>query len=210
MVVHHLSTHNTRRHSHDGVAHQHDDCGKHSAEERCRSNVAVSNRRHRHDCPIDAGRDVGERRVRDAAFHYVHQCAHTDDHDDHEEEEDANLRGTDDEGTHQEVALLQEAEELEHAKDTDEAECTHYHKVANRSEYPAYVERQSTQQVNDTEEAKGIIAWFVGAVETTKVLERKEECEDILQHGEDQLCLWRHSLQAFQYDNQYACDNAAK
>ena len=150
--MHHLRADDTCRNGHDGVAHQHDYSGKYAPKECCRSNVAIAYSRHCHDSPVNAGRYVGKWSVRNAAFHHVHKGSHTDDHDDHEEEEDANLWGADDDGTHQKVAFLQETEEFEHAENTDEAECTHYHKVANRAEYPSDVERQSAQQVNDSEE----------------------------------------------------------
>ena len=139
VVVHHLCADDTCRHSHDGVTHQHYYRRKHSAEKRRGSNVAVSNRRHCHDSPVDAGWYIGKWCVRQVAFHHVHQSTHADDHNYHKEEEDANLRGTDDDGTHQEVALLQEAEKLEHAEDTNEAECSNHHKVANRPEQPTDV-----------------------------------------------------------------------
>ena len=170
--------------------------------------IAESTRRHCHDSPVDACRDVFERRAREVAFHHEHQRPHTDDQNDHKEEEDANLRGTDDDGTHQEVALLEEAEEFEDAEDAYESERTHHHEVAHRPKQPADVERQCAQQVHDAEEAEGILFGFVRAVEAAQVFEREEEREDVFQDGEYLLGHRRETSHALDHDKQDARHDA--
>ena len=123
---------------------------------------------------------------------------------DHEEKEHANLRCTEYQGAHEQVALLQETEELENAKDTDEAEGAYNHEVAHRAEYPTEVERQCTQQGDDAEEAESILARLVCAIEPTQVLQCEEEREDVLQNGEDLLESRWNPLHAFHYDHHNA------
>ena len=208
MVVYHLSAHDTRRHGHDGVAHEHDYRREHSAHERGRRYVAIAHGSHRHDCPVDARRNVGKRRTGNAAFHDIHECAHADDQYDHEEKEDAYLRCADDDGAHQQVAFLQETEELEHPKDANQAECTYDHKVTHRAEEPSDVERQRAQQVDDAKEAQSILARLVRTIETAQVLQGEEEREDVLQHGKNKLCRRRYGLQALYHDKQNTCHDA--
>lgn len=57
--------------------------------------VAIANGRHGDDGPVDAVGDVVELRVGGIAFDGIHHRAHGCDEDEHEKEEDENLRCTD-------------------------------------------------------------------------------------------------------------------
>lgn len=210
MVVHHLCADNTRRDRHDGVAHEHDYCAEHASGECCRCDVAVANGCHCHYGPIDTCGNIDERCAWNVPLDNKHEGSHADNHDDHKEEEDANFRGADDDGAHQEIALLQETEELEHAEDTDETEGAYNHKVAYWTEYPSDVKRKRAQEVNDAKETECIFFWLFGTIEATKVFQGEEECEDVLQNGEHHLSRWRYRLHAFDDDEHYACHDAPK
>ena len=184
LVVDELCTDDARGYSHDGVAHEHDHGTEEAAYGRDGSYVAISHRGHGDDGPVDAGGDVRELRVGPAPLHHIHHRAERDGHDDHEEEEHQDFVGTEAQRLQQFVAFGQETEQFEDAEYADEAEGAQYHQVACRGEYPPQVEGQRAEQVDDAEEAQGILPGGWRAVQPAQVFQCEEEGEDVFQYGE--------------------------
>ncbi len=95
MFAHHRSRDNARRDGYDGVADEHNDGREEAAHGGNGRDVAIADGRHGDDGPVDAVGDVVELRVGGIAFDGIHHRAHGCDEDEHEKEEDENLRCTD-------------------------------------------------------------------------------------------------------------------
>ena len=95
MFAHHRSRDNARRDGYDGVADEHNDGREEAAHGGNGRDVAIADGRHGDDGPVDAVGDVVELRTRGIAFGGIHHRAHGRDEDEHEKEEDENLRRAD-------------------------------------------------------------------------------------------------------------------
>ena len=175
MIVDELSTDNTRGNSHNGVTQKHDQGAEETAHWCHGGDVTVAHGGHRDHGPIDTGGNVRELCAGLMSLDHIHEGAQRDDHDDYEEKENEYLAAAHEERLHQAVALLQEAEELEHTEDTDEAERADYHEIAHRAEDPSQIERQRAEQVNNAEETEYIVAWTGRAIEAAYVFECEED-----------------------------------
>ena len=85
----------------------------------------------------------------------------------------------------EQVALVDEGEELEHTEDTYESEHTQDEEVACRRETwdEGKIERQGRQKVDDTKETESIVLGARRAVKSKDVLDGEEEGENVLQYG---------------------------
>ena len=79
---------NAGRNGNDGVAKEHDECRKQASYGGYWCDVAIADGGHRDDSPIDGRRQIGEFRVRMAAFNHIHQRAQTSDEYEYEQEID--------------------------------------------------------------------------------------------------------------------------
>ena len=129
-LVDDVSRYNTRWNSNDGVTQQHDEGREQATDRRHRRDVAIAHRCHRDDGPIDRCGQVGELRTRLSALHHEHQGSQAGHQYQHKEELDRYLGQTLLERVHQQIALIDEAEQLEYAEDTDKAERTQEDHVA--------------------------------------------------------------------------------
>ena len=121
---------NTCRNGTDGITQQHDECRKQASNRRYRRDVAIAYGGHRDDGPIDRCGQIGELCIGLPCLNHKHQRAQTGDQYQQEQEVDGNLGQALLELTHQYVSLVDEAEQLENAEDTDEAERTQQHHVS--------------------------------------------------------------------------------
>ena len=127
--VYHGGRYDACGHSNNGVTKYHDDAREETSQDGDRGDVAIPNCGERNDSPIDAGADVSELRVGVSSFDHKHECAENDDKDEDEEEIDEYLAETEFDALHEEVALIDEGEKLEHPEDADESEYTQDEKV---------------------------------------------------------------------------------
>ena len=197
-----LGTDNTCGHSQDGIAHKHDDGTEETPHGGDGGNVSITDGSHGNDSPIDTGGDVRKGRPLDVSLYHVHEGSHGDDHDDHKEEKDHDLAAAEHEGTQEEVAFLEEAEQLEHTEHPDKTEGTHYHQVAYRTYNPPYIQGQGAEQVYYAKETEGILARLRGTIEAQEIFEGKEEGENILQYREYLLGKRRYPISALYHHYQ--------
>ena len=99
---------------------------------------------------------------------------------------------------------MKETEELKYAENSNESERTNHHEITYRAEYPSDVERQRTQQVDNTEETEGIVFWLVRTIESSEVFKCEEERKNVFQYCEYLLSRRREGLHAFYHDQQDA------
>lgn len=182
--IDHRGAHDASRNGDDCVTENHHHTRKELAHRSDGGDVAIAHSGERDDSPIDARWDVGERGVGKVAFNHVHHCADDCHEDEHKEKIYGYLPKAHPDTLHQQVAFVDEGEELEHAEDAYETESAENEEVAcackERDERK--VERHSGKQVNDAEEAEHVVAWTRRTVDAKDVLDGEEECEHVLQH----------------------------
>lgn len=170
--------------------------------------VSISYGRHGDDGPVDAVGDVVELWAGGIAFDGIHHRAHGRDEDEHEKEEDEYLGRTDPQGAQEQVAFVDEGEELEDAEDADEAEGADDEQVVRPVEEEAQVDGQRGQQVDDAEEAEDVFPRLLQAVDACQIFHGENQCEQILQPPQRQVGRVGEDVHALQYDKQHTEDDA--
>ena len=185
-LVNHRGRNNTCRNSDDGVTKNHDDAGQKASNNSDRGDVTITDGSEGNNRPIDAGADVGELRTWLCSFYNEHERANDGDEDEDKGKIDEYLAETQTDALHQEVAFVDEGEELEHTEDTDESEHTQNEEIACRREArdEGEVERQGRQKVNDAKETEGVAFGMWRTVKSENVFDGKEEGKNILHHSE--------------------------
>ena len=120
-------------------------------------------------------------------LNHKHQRTQTDVQYQHKHKIDGDLGETLLERAHQDIALVDETEQLENAEDTDEAERTQQNHVSCVGQEVGEVRRQDRQQVDDAKETQHVVARPGRAVDTGNVLDGKEEGEQVFQYLQHQL-----------------------
>lgn len=184
-LVYHGGRHDTCGDSDDGITQNHDDAGKEASYEGDRCDVAIADGCEGDNRPVDAGADVRELRAWLVSLDDEHESSDDGNEDEDEEEIDEYLTETQADTLQEQVALVDEGEELEHTEDTYESEHTQDKEVACRRETwnEGKIERQGRQKVDDTKETEGIVLGARRAVKSKDVLDGEEEGENILQYG---------------------------
>ena len=209
VFAHHRGRDNARGDGNDGIADEHNDGGYETSHWRNRRDVAIAHSSHGDDGPVDAVGDIVELRVWGIAFDGIHHRAHGRDEDEHEKEEDENLRCTDPQRPQEQVAFVDKGEELENSEDTYEAEGTDDEQVVRTVEKETQVNRQCSQQVNDTEKAEDVLPRLFQAVDACQIFNGENQCEYVFQYPQYEVGRMRKDMHALQYDEQYAEYNAA-
>lgn len=185
--VNHGGRHDTRGNGDDGVAENHDDAGKDAPDGGDGSDVAIAHSGEGDNGPIDAGTDVGELRIRLPTFDHEHEGAKNNNENENEEKINEYFPEAETDALHEEIALVDESEELKHSEDANETKGAQNEEVARTGEAgnEGEIERQCGDQVDDAEETEGILFAAGRTVETEDVLKGEKEGEHILQYGED-------------------------
>ena len=185
-LVYHGGRHDACGHGDDGVTQNHHEARQEASDDGDRRDVAITDGGEGHYRPVDARADVCELRIRPSSLDDEHQRADDGDQDEDEKEIDHDLLEAELDALHQEVPLIDEGEELEHAEDADQTEDSDDEEVACRREAgdEREVEGQRGEKVDDAEETEGVVLGTWRAVQTEDVLDGEEEGEDILQNGE--------------------------
>lgn len=209
VFAHHRGRDNARGDGNDGVADEHDDGRDEAAHGRDGRDVAIAHGGHGDDGPVDAVGDVVELRARGIALDGIHHRAHGRDEDEHEKEEDENLRRADPQRPQQQVAFVDEGKELEDAEDADEAEGADDEQVVCTVEEETQVDGQCGQQVDDAEKAENVFPRFFQAVDACQIFNGEKQCEHILQYSQHEIGRVGEDVHALQNDEQHAEHNAA-
>ena len=207
--VNHGGRHDTRGNGDDGVAENHDDAREDAPDGGDGGDVAIAHSGEGNNGPIDAGTDVGELRVRLPTFDHEHEGAKNDDEDEDKKKIDKYLPEAETDALHEQIAFVNESEELQHSEDANETDGAQNEEVARIGEAgnEGDIEWQRSEQVDDAEETEGIVLASGRTVEAEDVLKGEEEGEHILKYGEDQLEPTFHMRQSLDKSNNEAEDD---
>jgi len=162
--VNHCGRYDTGGYGYDGVAQYHDYSGQELAQCGNRCDIAVSHCGKSDYCPVYAGRNAGKQSIWGAAFNNIHYGAQDAHQYHHEHEIDQNLDEALAYALQQQVALVQEREQLEHAEYAEQAEGSHQGQISERREEHAEQLGQGSHQVYYTKEAEHILTFYRRAI----------------------------------------------
>lgn len=176
--IYNVGRNNARGNGDDGVTQNHDESGEELAETCGGGDVAITDSRQRDDRPIDARRNARELCARLIALHDIHQHAEDADKDDDKEEINKDLRQASANALEQQVALIDECEQVEDAEHTNQSQHSKDAEVAQLRNEDAQQNGPCGHSVNDAEETQRIVTLAGRTVNTQTILHGKEERQE--------------------------------
>lgn len=186
-LIYHGGGYDAGRYGDDGVAEYHNHAGDNLASHCDWGDVAISHGGEGDDCPIDAGKEVAELGAFGIALYHEHDGAEDDyEYGDKEEIDDEFVEASLD-TLNEEVALVDEGEEFEHAEYSEQTNRTHDGEVLELWEEDAEELGNGSEEIDDSEETQHIVSLLGFAIHSEGILYGEEEGEEVLQDGEPEL-----------------------
>lgn len=209
VLPYHRGRNDTGRHRDNRVADKHNYRRQEAPHRRNGRYIAITDRGHGYNRPVNAIRNVVERRAGLHAFNHVHDRAHGRYKNQHKKEKDKDFGRAHPEGTQKQVPFLDEKEQLEYPENTDQAEGTNDKQIVRTMQEKAQIDRQGSQQIDYAEKAEHIFKRLFQAIHARQVLYGEKQRKHVFHYPQGQIGRTRENMHALQNDQQHTENDAA-